>query len=80
MGGYGGHKTVGQAVTAEVRERWQSRIDQTIDTVLRKADDERRRPVTCDGCRRRFSERGLSAHLARNRWCPSARAHQETSA
>lgn len=75
--GLGGEETLGQAIVAEIRQRWQDRIDHTINTMLAKAGDEARRSAVCDGCKRRFTERGLSAHHARNRWCPAARAQQE---
>lgn len=69
----------GEYLVAQIAERWHRRRDLAMSRLLGKADEERRRPVVCEGCRRRFTERGHKAHLARNRWCPSARATQEAT-
>lgn len=71
-------RTLGQMMLEAIEQKWQRRRDHETETLLKRAEDERRRPVQC-GCGRRFSERGHASHLARNRWCPDARAHQASA-
>lgn len=70
-------ETPGGKIAEEVRRRWEDRRERPIVAALARAEEERRKPSVCEGCKRRFTERGLALHLARSRYCPAATRAEE---
>lgn len=65
-------ETPGSKIAEEVRRRWETRRERPILAALARAEVEREKPEVCDGCKRRFTERGLVLHLSRSRSCPAS--------
>lgn len=71
---------LGRYIGDRIAEWWQRHRARPIEEALARAADEARRPAVCGNCGRRFTERGLTQHLRRSRWCSQDKHSAATDA